>query len=220
MTHNTKFINIIFLFSKIVVLAMVFIKPAYENRCHILDCPPASWETIQEMAFGQTGNDFRIKYISARPSRWNSYAEMGPDFIEIDVTYISLNTDKSSHQEEINHPIKYLTFDDQNLIAKTRTGSSWYNRIPSSDSQEKLKRVTVSPRDAFRITWTLAYKETSFSANKANVSALLLFDNINEKYGCESIWKVSYYYDDLRYTLDYYINAQTGQIITFEKNLY
>jgi hypothetical protein len=189
------------------------IKPAYENRCHILNCPAASWKTILDMAFAQTGNDFRIDYINAHPSEWNNYTEAGPDFIEINVSYISLNTDKSSPKEEINHPMKFFRFNDQSLITDTSTGNAWSGRVPSKDSQEKLKRTIVTPRDVFRITWTLAYNESSLSAQ--NVNAFLLFDNINEEYGCESIWKVFYDYDE--YMLVYYINAQTAQIIAHEK---
>jgi hypothetical protein len=212
-TDKSKFISLLF----ISIFCLVF---AYWNRCYVVSCSPASWKKIVEIAFAHSGTDFRIDYISARPSHfWNSYTEAGPAFIDIDVKYISLQIDGSIiNENNINHPVKHLEFNDFNLITMTRTGSSWANYVPPEDGQEKLKRVTVHPRDAFRMTWSLAEKDSALPAKSAHVSALLSFNRVAKKFRCESIWAIFYYYDHI--ALTYYIDAQTGEIISSEKNLY
>ncbi len=209
-TDKSKFISLLF----ISIFCIVFV---YWNRCYVISCSPASWEKILEIAFAHSGSDFRIDYISARPSHfWNSYTEAGPTFIDIDVSYISLEIDDTRIDEHnTNHPIKRLEFNDFNLITRTHTGSSWANYVPPEDGQEKLKRVTVHPRDAYQLTWNLAKEETSISAENAIASAILVFNVVDEKYGCESIWAVQYQYDTI--VLTYHINAQTSQIISVEK---
>lgn len=219
MSDKSKLINNISWFFLVVFFTAIFAKFAYENRCHIIGCSPASWEKILDLAFAHSGSDFRIEYISAQPPHFgNSYSEVGPAFIDIDVSYISLKTDDSIADKKINHPVKHLEFDDQTLMSSSRTGGQWANYVPPEDSQEKLKRVTIHPRDAFRITWTLAEKDSSLPAKNAHVSALLGFYNLADKFGCESMWAVSYLYDHV--ALTYYINAQTGQIISSEKTSY
>ena len=219
MTDKSKLINYISLFFVVVFFTAIFAKFAYENRCHIISCSPASWERILNLTFAHSGSDFRVDYISAQPSRFgNSYSEAGPAFIDIDVSYISLKTDNSATDKKINHPVKHLEFDDQTLISSSRTGGQWANYVPPEDGREKLKRVTVHPRDAFRMTWMLAEKDSSLPATNAHVLALLGFNNLADKFGCESIWAVSYLYDHV--ALTYYINAQTGQIISSEKTSY
>jgi hypothetical protein len=213
MAHKSKFRNIFPLIFIFVFITVIFAKFVYENRCHFINCSPASWDQILKMAFAQAETDFRIQSIWARPSRWNRYTENGPAFIDITISYISPNIDSSRADEETNHPTKNIEFDDQNLITDIRTGNSWANFVPPEDRQEKLRRVSVHPRDAFRTTWTLAKKESGLSPDNASVLAILSFD----ERGYESIWSVYYHYDTL--TITFYINAQTAQIISVEKKV-
>ena len=213
MVHNSKFRNRFASFFIIVFIIAAFAKFVYENKCHFINCPPASWMQILDTAFSKSGTDFRIHTIWASPSRWNRYTENGPTFIDIHIAYTSLKIESSRVDDETNHPTKHIKFDDRNLVFDIRTGNSWANSIPPEDRQEKLQRVSVHPRDAFYATWSLAEKESGLPPNNASVLAILNFD----ERGRESIWYVSYYYDDI-VDLTFYIDAQTAQIISVEKN--
>jgi hypothetical protein len=198
----------------IIVFAIAsFAKFIYENRCHLLDCTPASWTQILNMAFAKSGADFRIQTIWATPSRWNRYTENGPTFIDIHVAYISPKADPSRINKETNHPTKDIEFDNQNLVFDIRTGNSWTDFVPPEDRQEILQRVSVHPRDAFYATWALAIKESGLPPNPNGVIAILNFD----EHGYESVWYVSYYYDN-KVSLTFYVDTQTAQIISVEKN--
>lgn len=213
MAYNSKFRNRFAPIFIVVFITAVFSKFVYENRCHFINCPPASWTNILDIAFAKSGTDFRIQTIWASPSRWNRYTENGPTFIDIHISYISPKIEPSRVDEEINHPIKDIEFDDRNLVFDIRTGNSWTNIVPPEDRQEKLKRVFIHPRDAFYITWTLAETESRLSPDNASALAILKFD----ERGHESMWSVSYYYDDI-VSVTFFIDAQTAQIISVEKH--
>ena len=215
MAHNSKFRNRIASIFIVIFIIFTFAKFAqfvYENKCHFIKCPPASWTQILDTAFSESGTGFRIQTIWASPSRWNRYTENGPTFVDIHIAYTSLKKEPSRVDEETNHPTKDIEFDDQNLVFDIRTGNSWTNFVPPEDRQEKLLRVSIHPRDAFYATWALAEKESGLSPNNASVLAILNFD----EFGRESIWCVSYYYDDIA-SLTFYIDTQTAQIISVEK---
>mgnify|MGYP003455236901 CR=1 FL=1 len=217
-----KFIIIIFLILIIVLGGMKVVQFTYENKCYVIECSPASWKEILDTAFAQAGNNFRINSIYASP-QWSSDPEAEPEFVSIHVMYISIASDPSIVGEETNHPVKSFEFDDRNL--KTiiqKEGGGWANFVPSKDSQDKLKKVTVHPRDAFRVTWTLAKNESSISLENANIIAQLVIDETSllfydiKKNGGEPIWIVSYNNDKI--DLTYHVNAQTSQVIDFFKN--
>ncbi len=216
MAHNSKLRNRLASIFIIVFIIATFAKFAtfvYENKCHFINCPAASWTQILDTAFSKSGTDFRIQKIWASPSRWNRYTENGPTFIDIHIAYTSLNIEPSRADEETNHPTKDIEFDDRNLVFDIRTGNSWTNFVPPEDRQEKLRRVYVHPRDVFLATWSLAEKESGLPPNNASVIAILNFD----EHGRESIWYVTYYYDDI-VDLTFYIDTQTAQIISVKKN--
>jgi hypothetical protein len=203
------------------VLSLWVVFPfVYQNRCYVISCEPASWEKILDIALAQTGDDSRIDMITARPPKENHYSELGPTFINISISYVSLKQDYKV-DEKINHPVKDVEFDDISLIKTTRNPASWRNYFPSETSQEILKRVTVHPRKTFELTWMLAEKEASLPAEKADVSTILHFNQFKptdknyEQCRCESMWSVTYIYDKVIIT--YFINAQTAQIASIDK---
>ena len=206
---KSKFINVI-IFLVVAILCVLFI---YKYRCYVVNCSPASWKRIVDVVLTHANNDFQFGHLHAIPSHsQNSYTEAGPTFIEINVEYVSLIADEKAY-----YPTKFLKFDDRDLITKyLDTGNSSTNYVPPEDIKEKLKRVTVHPRDVFRLTWMLAEKETSLPAESANSAAVLIFNNVTvNEYGCESIWRVRYSYEHV--AMIYIINAQTGEIVSYEK---
>ena len=213
MAHNSKLRNRFVSIIIIVLITTVFAKFVNENKCHFINCHPASWAQILDTAFTKSGPDFRIQTIWATPSKWNRYTENGPTFIDINIAYTSLKIEPSRVDEESNHPTKVIEFDDRNLVFDIRTGNSWTNFVPPEDRQEKLQRVSVHPRDAFYATWALATKESGLPPNPNGVIAILNFD----EHGHESVWYVSYYYDN-KVFLIFYVDTQTAQIISVEKN--
>lgn len=222
-SNKPKFLLIIFLLLIIVLGGMKVTQFTYENRCYVIECSPVSWIEILDTAFAQAGNNFRIDGIYASP-KWSSEREAGPEFVSIHVMYVSLESDPFGVDEETNHLVKYFEFDDRNLKTIIQTeGGGWASYVPSEDSQNILKNVTVHPRDAFRVTWTLAKNELSFSLENANIVAqlvfdktlLLFFDDIKSN-GGEPIWIVSYSNDKI--DLAYHVNAHTSQVIGFFKN--
>jgi len=212
-TFKSKFIEVVSLILIAVIMTARVGNYFYANRCHFIDCSPASWEQILDLAFAQEGNEYKVQSFSAEPSSWNRYTENGPTFVEIGISYISLNIDSARINEAANHPMKHLELDDQTLVFDTRTGNSWTSMIPQEDRQDKLRRVLLHPRDAFHATWALAEKESGLSAETANVLAILQFD----ARGYESLWAVTYHYDKL--ALTFYVDARTAQIIAVEKNV-
>jgi hypothetical protein len=216
MTRKPKLINTLSLVFTFVFITVIFILLAYENKCHILSCSPASWEKILDTALAQSGKDFRVSSISIHPSWRSSYTENGPTVVAITVMCVSLHADSSQTNgiagKIANHPLKWLILDDQDLITiVSRNG--WTSDVPPEDRQEKLQRVIVSPHDAFRTTWGLAKKESGLSSDDIGALAVLSFDTR----GYESIWEVSYVYD--KTVLTFYVNAQTGQVISTEKSI-
>jgi hypothetical protein len=221
-SSKPKFIIIILLVFIAVHGAMKVAQYTYENRCYVLKCSPVSWKEILDTTFAQAGNNFRIDGIYASP-QWSSDTEAEPEFVSIHVMYVSLESDPSRAGEETNHPVKYFEFDDRNLktIIQTEGGGGWAGNVPTEDSQDKLRKVTVPPRDAFRVTWILAKNESSMSLESSYVVAqlvfdetLLLFDDI-KKNGGDPTWIVSYDNDEIGLT--YHVNAQTSQVIGFFK---
>ncbi len=213
MAHKLKLITTFSLMFIFVGITVIFAKFIYENRCYVINCSPALWEKIVDVVFAQSGKEFKFQSISARVPGWSSYTEAGPTSVVITVSYVSLNTDSSRANEEANHPIKSLEFDDKSLITNSHLRNAWTNRIPPEDWQEKLQRVTVRPRDAFDTTWAFAKKEVGLSSdNVKSLSAILIFD-LN---GYESIWQVSCGCNTTVLIVN--INAQTGQIISVGKN--
>jgi hypothetical protein len=202
----------------LLIILVLCIKAAYENRCHFINCVPASWNEIRNMAFVQADENFRIEYISARPAAWNNFTETGPAFLDLTITYVSLKPDDSKTNSEL-YPLKYVEFDDRSLLLKTKTGFSWSNGYPSDiskESQERLSKVTIHPRDAFRMTWGLAKTALRHSPDPNLTSAMLIFDDkIRTVHGCESVWAIFYIYNKTSVT--FYIDAQTGQVISTEK---
>jgi hypothetical protein len=220
MSKSNKLIrNLIAVLAVPLLIILVFcVKAAYENRCHFINCAPASWNEIRDIALAQAGDNFRIQYISAHPAAWNNFTETGPGFLDLTVTYVSLKPDDSNTNSG-KYSQKYVEFDDRSLLVKIRTGNSWSNGYPSNiskESQERLSKVTIHPRDAFRTTWKLAETALSHPPNNELTSALLVFDDkIKERFGCESIWVVNYIYNDASMT--FRVDAQTGQVISTEK---
>ena len=191
----------------------------YKNRCHLTDCSPASWEAIRDIAFSQAGDDFVIGQIMARPvgTNQNDYTDIGPSFIDIEIDYASIKPYTSYN--EISYQHKSIRFDDQTLIISSRS-SGWYRFLPSQESQEILKKVTVHPRDAFRVTWQLAQEKVVFDPTNSRIAAVLRFDCGNQSYECKPIWEV-YYYRGAGPVYEagavYVVDAQTGEIVSIDK---
>jgi hypothetical protein len=218
MTYKVKLFGIFLLGFIFVLFAVMFIKFAYQTRCSIFVCSPASWEEILNMALIKAGNNYRIDSIEASPSRRNSYTETGPSFLDIEIVYVSSQKD-NYNSDGINYPVKFLRFDDRNMWASIQSENEWHsNHVPSADSQEIIKRVRVHPRDAISTTWLLARKATLLPSESATVSAHLQVEEIRKEDGCESVWVVSYYYNMMQpidLVLIYHVNAQSGQVVFF-----
>jgi hypothetical protein len=182
----------------------------YPNRCHFMSCTYASWETIQAIVFAQTDNDPRIDYVIARPSKWNSYSASGPTFIDIDIGYWTKLADGTG-VGDMTYRLESIQFDDKILDTHHFLAGSLTSEPPTLESQQILKRVKLHPRDAFGATWKLAQNELQLDPKSLTVIAsLLTFDGATD--GHESIWHI--FYGD---KLDYYVDAQTGEIISTQK---
>jgi hypothetical protein len=194
-----------------------------EYRCYFTDCPPTSWKEIRDVAFTQAGNDFRIASISAFPPQGliHKITETEPAFINISISYISI---KESASNGIGYSEKRLWFDDRSLFLTDDHYSSDYRSEPPPSTlvTERIKRVTVSPREAYRVTWKLAERLLSHPVNASNeISARLLFDDATKrKFGRESVWAVEYHNESSNgvvYTGGIvYVDAQTGKVILSE----
>ena len=220
---NLRSIIVIFFIFVAILGIAITAQFAFENRCYIITCSPASWEKILDKAFAQAEKNFRIDSIIAFPTKGSKYTEEGPESLTIYVGYVSTESDptrKESDHPEINYPLAYFTFDDRTLKAVTSvTREGWGNYFRSEDSQEKLKKITVTPRNAIRITWTLAKKhESLMPIENSIIYADLIFDDFYIPFfddmrenGGEPMWIVSY--NNKKIGLVYHVNALTGQII-------
>ncbi len=207
-TKQTKLISAL-----VTTLILFFVASwyVYQNRCHFISCTYASWETIQAIVFAQANDDTRIDHVIARPSKWNNYSESGPAFIDIDIGYWTKLADGTG-AGDMTYRLESIQFDDKTLATQHYLAGSLTSEPPSLESQEILKRVKLHPRDAFVITWKLAQNELQLDPKSLTiVASLLTFDEANND-AHESIWHI--FYGD---KLDYYVDAQTGEIISTQK---
>lgn len=184
----------------------------YPVRCNVLACPPAAWSTIYEIVQTQAakaGPTYRTGSIIAEPSFKTDFTTDGPSTIALRVTYISTEADI---QEGGLYPEQMIEFSDRDPSIRWQNGKQWSGQLPSLQDQQRIARIRVSPREVYRATWGPAQRELSHSVRLDAASMLLLTDDsVQERFGVESAWAVSYY-NDLKY-ITYWIDAQTGRIV-------
>jgi hypothetical protein len=183
----------------------------YINRCHVLACTPASWETIRGLAIAHTDNDTTVESISAQSAIWNNYTESGPAFINISIEYFSIDSNESKlHGETVSHP-ESIEFDDQTLILHHINTDASVIGPSSLEHQQLLKKVSISPRDAIRAAWKLAQSEKSLTTEYPIVLVMLHFDK-NHDTEHECVWDVN-----IGSKLSYFVDAQTGQVFSMHR---
>lgn len=193
------------------------ITPLIFNKCFVLDCPPASWETILDIAFSYAEDNYQVDLINVLPTYEGRFTEVGPEFLTIIISYISHSPDEST-ENPIDHSMKYVLFEDRSQSIEVQIGGFWTSMTRSEEYQKKISEVKIHPRDVFEATWILAMEEISLSPENAKVSALLLIPNRVEQYGCDSIWLVDYTYYDVY--LQYVVDAITGDVTLLRKNYF
>jgi hypothetical protein len=179
--------------------------------CQFFYCAPASWETTQDIIFAQVDPGFQIASVEATPSGGETLTGTEPNLVNLHITYTSLMADPI---DTTKYTVKYLTFDDRSLKTNLSSpeisqGWSWV-KPPSSLVVERVRRVKISPREAYRVTWELAKAQL---LKEARLAELLFDDVIPKSLNCESVWAV--HYVDAAYQKEriFYVDAQTGKFL-------
>ncbi len=81
-------------------------------KCFAIDCPPASWETVLEIAYSNTEGNYRIGIINVLPTYEGRFTDVGPEFITYSISYVSINPDIPP-DNPILYSMKYINFEDK-----------------------------------------------------------------------------------------------------------
>jgi hypothetical protein len=196
----------------LVVLLGMLMFVGYRGRCKVLTCQPATWSAIYEIAQTQAakaGPSYRVGLVQAEPSFHTNLTAEGPYDITIRIKLISAQPDA---QEDGLYPEQTIEFTDRDQWISWWNNRQWTGELPLLESQQRLTRVRIDPREVYRRTWALAQRELS-SAIQLGAASMDLYtdESMQVRFGVESAWAISYY-DDVDYLI-YWIDAQTGTLI-------
>lgn len=186
-----------------------------EERCSIITCEPASWNTIQEIAIEHTssgGNNYKLDEIPLhiRASVDNSLNKNNLlDNVEISIYYVS--TRPSSIHGKTTYPAYVIRFDDTNLWIKGhRRPSISTPSLPTEDVLNRFKRVHLGYNDIFNMTWDKA-NETLIHPIHSVFFGLSLTDKVLQDFGVESVWYVRYSGENDM--VEYWVDARSGKVV-------
>jgi hypothetical protein len=194
-----------------IIIGIATAVSVYHGRCQLMLCQPATWTEVLQLVqthAAQAGPNYQVGMIRANPAFRSDLTADGP-------SHITIRIDLISSQPELPERWMYtqqtIEFEDRQQWVR-RTGRYGTSEQPSLESQQRLNRIRISPRDVYRITWQAAQRELSTSISLTYSSMNLYTDGLpQERFGVESAWVISYH-DDKEH-LTYWIDAQTGEIV-------
>jgi hypothetical protein len=211
MPSHTKLRHIVRIISVILLFALLTFA-GYRNRCKLFTCQPATWANIHTIAQTQAakaGPSYRIGIVRAKPAFRTTLLADGPDDITLSLELISAQPDMA---HDGLYPVQMVEFADRDQWITWQNQGEWTSELPSTQAQQHLSRVRVSPRDVYHSTWNAAQRELSSSIRLSGAWMTLYINELpQERFGIESAWAISYS-DGIDY-LTYWIDAQSGKVV-------
>ena len=205
-----KFILLYFLFIAIFESGKFLV----EDRCSLLNCESASWSKIQEIVIDNTsswGNEYRLDEIPISIYFSKDTGLDKSDLLDktnLEVRYIAT---KYEYGKAI-YPQRILEFDDQNLwINSRKSTTSLIYSLPSTEIQDRFKRVRIGYHDVYDTTWDKAIEQLQSPIISVSVG-LVLVDQNQENFGAESTWAIIYLGQNGK-SITFWVNAQDGKIL-------
>ncbi len=184
----------------------------YAERCQLLPCPAATWQDLVVLADGEAthaGAGYAVGRLQAEPTFRTSYTADGPVEITMWVDIVATTPTAADPGMYDWHRIELTDRD----LRRRRISSGTTSESPTPAAVQRLQRVRIGPRDVYRITWAAAQR-TLAPATPVSAAPMSLYTDTlpTERFGIESAWVISY--AAARRVLTYWVDAQTGAIVT------
>lgn len=188
------------------------------ERCHFVACQPLTWPELRALARQQAasaGAGYEVEAIMASPIFPTAMTESGPYDIEFTVF---VGNSRESTIAPGSYGTKTFEVLDRSRSIRWRDGEGGSSESVPADAADRLQRVQIGPRDAYRITWPEAQREMQVSQILSAHMRFSVNDWEKGLHGADLTWQVSYVDDAIEMT--YWVDAETGKIVDSKRATY